>query len=156
MEQIEEKKIFLAYEIGLLIKAMQAFLEIIIGIVLFYINANKVISSILTTLHEELTEQPNNIFYNYLMNNTHQISSTGKYFLVFYLLSHGIIKLIIITGLFLKKKWAYPASIVGLGGLILYQIYHIVINRSAVLSVLTVMDIIILWLIYHEHKLKNN
>lgn len=155
MEQKEEKEIFVAYEIGLILKAVQAFFEVVIGAILFFLNTNKAINYILATLHEELTEDPNNFLYNYFLNNTHQISTTGKYFMVFYLLSHGIIKLAIIAGLFLKKKWAYPASIIGLGGLILYQIYHIIKNHSIILLVLTIMDIIILWLIYHEHEVKN-
>jgi uncharacterized membrane protein len=155
MKDNQEKEIFIVYEVGLLLKAIQAFIEIVIAILLYFINTNSMVNSILAILHEELTENPNSILYNYFIQNTHQITISGKYFLLFYLLSHGVIKLVIITGLFLRKKWAYPASIIGFGGLILYQIYHLVLNNSPVLLILTIMDIAILWLIWHEHKVKN-
>lgn len=71
MEKIDEKKIFIVYEFGLLLKAIQAFLEVGVGIILFFINTNKVINSILITLHEELVEDPNNFLYNYFIQNTH-------------------------------------------------------------------------------------
>lgn len=155
MDEIKEKEIFIAYEVGILFKAIQASLEILIGIILFFVNANYIINIILITLHEELTENPNSILYNYFIQNTHPITLDGKYFLIFYLLSHGLIKLVVITGLFLKKKWAYGASVIGLGGLILYQIYHLVLQNFPVLLVLIIMDIVIFWLILHEHKMKN-
>ena len=155
VDKIKEKRIFEVYEIGLVLKTIQALSEVVIGAVLAFISTNSIINYILSIIHGELVEDPNDLFANMILKNTHQISASGKYFLVFYLLSHGIIKLIIIGGLFLRKKWAYPASIIGLGGLILYQIYHLLINHSIALLIITIMDVVILWLIYHEHKVKN-
>jgi len=155
MEEINEKEIFVAYEVGLIFKISQAFLEVVGGVFLYFISMNKITNFVLNAVHSELIEDPKDFWANYFVQSTHQISTSGKYFIIFYLLTHGIIKLIIITGLILKKKWAYPLSIVGLGGLILYQIYHILMNNSVPLLIITIMDIVILWLIYHEHKVKN-
>ena len=154
----EEKKIFVVYEVSLILKAIQAFLEVIAGILLYIISANSLTTFILKIAHGELAEMPNDFMSHFLIKNADQLFITGKLFIVFYLLSHGVIKLIIIVGLFLKKRWAYPAAIIGLGGLILYQIYRFLINYSIFLLIITIMDIVILWLIWHEqrvgHKVK--
>ena len=155
MEIIEEKRIFVVYEYGLLFKALQAFLEIVAGVLFYAINTNKITTFILNIAHEELAETPHDIFSDFLINSANHLATSGKFYIIFFLLSHGIVKLILIMGLFLKKAWAYPASLIGLGGLIIYQIYRLFINHSILLLIFTIMDIIILWLIYREHKFQN-
>ncbi len=150
----EEKNIYIAYNVSLLLKFIQASLEVVSALFLYFVSTNRIINFLVTITHSELIEEPNNFIANFLVNNANHITSTGKLFIVYYLLSHGIIKVAIITGLYLRKAWAYPASLVGLGGLIIYQIYHIFKGHSILLIVLTVMDIIILWLIWREHQIK--
>jgi uncharacterized membrane protein len=154
VEETKEKKIFAVYEFGLLLKTMQALLEVGIGAVLYFISTNNIVNFILKIIHGELVEDPNDFFANLILKDVHQFSFSGKHFLIFYLLTHGIVKLIIIVGLLQRKKWAYPVAIFGLGGLIMYQIYHLLINHSIALLIITIIDIIILWLIFHEHKVK--
>jgi uncharacterized membrane protein len=150
----KEKRIFMAYELGLILKALQAFLEVIAGVLFYAISTNSMTTFILTVAHGELAEMPNDFLSDFLIKSAGQLSIQGKFFIVFYLLSHGVIKLIIIGGLYFKKRWAYPAALIGLGGLILYQIYRLAISHSIFLLALTVMDVIILWLIWHEHRVQ--
>ena len=154
MKIVEEKRIFVAYEVVLLLKATQAFLEIVAGALLYAITTSKALAFILAVAQEELTETPSDFLSNFLTTSAHQMSGSGKFFIIFYLLSHGIIKLVLIIGLFLKKSWAYPASLIGLGGLILYQIYRLITGHSIALLILTIMDIVILWLIWREHRVQ--
>lgn len=154
MDDRNEKRIFVVYEFGLLLKTVQALLEVVIGAVLYFISTNDIVNFILKIIHGELVEDPNDFFANLILKDVHKFSFSGKHFLIFYLLTHGIVKLIIIAGLLQRKEWAYPMAIVGLGGLILYQIYHLLINHSISLLIITIMDVIILWLIFHEHKVE--
>ena len=156
MKAIQEKRIFFAYEISLIFKATQAFLEVVAGMLLYAVSTSKITAFILTIAHGELAETPNDILSNFLIQSAQQFSTSGKFFVVFYLLTHGIIKLIIIFGLFFKKRWAFPASMLGFGSLILYQLYHLAVSYSVSLLVITLMDGIILWLIWHEHKMHKN
>jgi uncharacterized membrane protein len=52
-----------------------------------------------------------------------------------------------------NQLWAYPASLVVLGLFMIYQIYQIIIGHSALLIALTLFDMIIMWLIWHEYRL---
>jgi uncharacterized membrane protein len=154
MNKTEEKRIFVVYEVSLLLKALQAFLEIFAGFLLYVINTNKITSFILTIAHEELVETPRDPLSLFFIQSTNQLSASGKFYLVFYLLSHGVVKLILIIGLFKKKQWAYPASLIGLGGLIVYQWYRLSVTHSVLLFSLTLMDMFILWLIWREHQIE--
>ncbi len=154
MKEVQEKEIFVVYEAGLIFKGIQAFLEIVIGLLFYAVSTNTITTFLLYIAHGEFLEIPNDYLSDFLVKSAYQYTSSGKLFIVFYLLTHGIIKLVIIGGLFLKKKWAYPASLIGLGGLIIYQIYRLFVGYSIFLLVLSIMDIIILWLIWHEHRIK--
>lgn len=152
MKRTQEKQTSFAYHLGLWIKATQASLEIVAGILFYIINTNKLTTFILTAAHGEIAESPHGMLPNLLIKSVDQFSAAGKYFIAFYLLSHGVVKLFIIVGLFLKKPWAYPVSVVGFSALIFYQTYHFLINHSMALLLFTIMDLIILGLIIYEHR----
>jgi uncharacterized membrane protein len=59
----------------------------------------------------------------------------------------------LVAGLLRNKLWAYPASLVVLGLFIAYQFYRFSYTHGAGLIVLTVFDIIVMGLIWHEYRL---
>jgi uncharacterized membrane protein len=80
------------------------------------------------------------------------ISVGTQQFITFYLLSHGIINLILVLGLWKKKMWAYHASFIVLTIFSVYQICRYIYNPSLWLVILTVFDIVVIWLIWREYK----
>jgi uncharacterized membrane protein len=79
-------------------------------------------------------------------------SVASKDFYAFYLLSHGLIKLLLVIGLLRGKLWSYPASLAALGAFMVYQVYRYSYTHSPGLLVLTVFDAIVVWLIWQEWK----
>jgi len=61
--------------------------------------------------------------------------------------------LALVVGLLRNKLWSYPASLIVLALFILYQIYRFYYTQSAGLIVLTVFDVIVMILIWHEYGL---
>jgi uncharacterized membrane protein len=82
-----------------------------------------------------------------------EFSGATKNFYTFYLISHGVIKLGLVVGLLRGKLWSYPASLVVLGLFIIYQMYRFSYTHGLGLIVLTVFDIVVLGLIWHEYQL---
>lgn len=80
-------------------------------------------------------------------------SVATEHFYAFYLLSHGMVKLLLVIGLLKGKLWAYPASLVVFGLFILYQLYRFSYTHGAGLIVLTVLDVAVMVLIWHEYGL---
>ena len=62
-------------------------------------------------------------------------------------------KLLLLIGLLRNKLWSYPASLVVLGLFIVYQAYRFSYTRGVGLVVLTVFDLLVMGLIWHEYRL---
>ena len=76
-----------------------------------------------------------------------------QHFYAFYLLSHGIVKLALVVGLLMGRLWAYPASLAVMTLFIAYQLYRFTFTHSPGLIVLTVFDLVVIALIWHEYRL---
>ena len=98
-------------------------MEIIGGGFIFFINKAYITSFIISFTQEELSENPNDVIAHYVLNHNGDFLTSPQHFIAFYLLSHGIIKILLITGLLRNKLWAYPASIIVFSLFIIYQIY---------------------------------
>lgn len=79
-------------------------------------------------------------------------SIASKEFYAFYLLSHGLIKLLLVAGLLRGKLWSYPASLAALGAFMIYQVYRYSYTHSPGLLILTVFDAVVMVLIWHEWR----
>src|ERR1019366_3571924 len=102
---------------------------------------------------EELIEDPNDFIATHMLAMAQGFSVNSKNFYAFYLLSHGIVKLALVAGLLRNKLWAYPASLVVLAIFVAYQIYRFSDTQSIGLIVLTVFDLFVMVLIWHEYRL---
>jgi uncharacterized membrane protein len=80
-------------------------------------------------------------------------SVSDRHFYAFYLLSHGLIKIFLVAGLLRNKLWAYPAALVVMSLFILYQLYRYTYTQSFGLIVLSVFDIVVIALIWHEYRI---
>jgi uncharacterized membrane protein len=154
---ITSKKIHIIFIVSIILKALNAITEIIGGILIFIISQEFILKTVLFLTQEELSEDPRDLIANYLITSAQHFSLTAKHFIAFYLLSHGLIKLGVIVGLFKNKLWSYPASIVFFGLFVFYQIYRYSYTHSLWLLALTIFDLAVIWLIWSEYKnLKKN
>ena len=80
-------------------------------------------------------------------------SVASAHFYAFYMLSHGLIKLLLVIGLLKGKLCSYPASLAAAGAFIGYQLYRYSYTHSFGLLVLTVFDVIVMVLIWHEWQI---
>lgn len=145
-------RIHLYFQIGIIFKTIFAVLEIIGGSSLFFISHNFIVNAVLVLTQNELLEDPHDLIANYLLNASSHIFSSTQYFAAFYLLSHGLVKIIALVGLIKKKLWSYPISIFIFTVFIAYQLYRYTLTHSAWLLILTVIDAVVIWLIWQEFK----
>lgn len=62
-------------------------------------------------------------------------------------------KLALVIGLLREKLWAYPASLIALALFIAYQLYRYAFTNSVGLLALTVFDLFVMLLVWHEYRL---
>jgi uncharacterized membrane protein len=153
MALLEEKRIHKAFQISVFLKGGHAALELVGGVGLAFVSAGTITNLIVSLVQEELKDDPHDIIANYLFTFAQQLSVKTKTFAALYLLSHGVIKLILVVELLREKLWAYPASLVVLGVFIAYQAYRYTLTHSIGLIALSMFDLLVIILIWHEYRL---
>jgi len=76
-----------------------------------------------------------------------------QHFYAFYLLSHGLVKSVVVYGLLREKLWAYPASFVVFSLFIAYQLYRYSFTHDVALIALSIFDLFVIGLAVHEYRL---
>ena len=150
---MNEHRIHQIFEVSLLIKGAHALIECVGGIVLAFVSTNTIVSLANRLTQDELVEDPHDFIASHLMMLASNFSVTTQDFYAFYLLSHGIVKIALVVALLKNQLWAYPASLIVLGLFIAYQMYRFNYTGSAGLVVLTVFDLLVMVLIWHEYPL---
>lgn len=151
MTVLSEKRLHAAFEIGVILKGLNALVELAGGIALWFTSLEFIHSAVSALVHTELLDTHDRIDA-LLLRAAERVSVGGKDFAAFYLVSHGVVKLILVAGLLRNKLWAYPASLVVLGLFIAYQLYRLSFGFSLGLTLLTVFDAIVIALIWHEYR----
>jgi uncharacterized membrane protein len=144
-----------AYEIGIIVKGIDGILELIGGLLVLTISPHTVtgITNFLT--QDALQENPHNFIAVEIAKAGHHLASGHNVFAAAFLLTHGLVKVVLVTCLLLNKLWAYPWALVVLGLFLIYQIYLLITQPSFSMAFLSVLDVIIIWLIYREwHQIK--
>jgi uncharacterized membrane protein len=147
----EEKYIRQAFFLSLVFKAGIAAIETLCGFVLLF--TTKIILYLTAFIQNQLIEDPRDYFATHLQHLLPYFTNHSQRYVSFYLLAHGIVKLVLIVELFRKKLWAYPATVIFLFLFIVYQVFRLLTDGySLTLFLLTVLDLILIWLTWHEYR----
>jgi uncharacterized membrane protein len=142
------------FRISIALKGLHALLESIIGLTLFFAPArwlNRIVFRIARL--DFFSRNPHDIIGAHVRHMAVGITGTGRRFAAIYLLSHGLVKLVLVIELLRNRLWAYPLMIVMLSLFIGYQSYRFFLTHSIVMALLTVFDlsvIVLTWLEYRQ------
>lgn len=148
-----ERRIRSVFRVSVLLKAGHAFIEIVGGILLLFISPALITKFVTWVTYDDLLQDPHDMVANYLMHLAGDLSLSTTLFGAFYLLSHGVVKMILAVALLRSRLWAYPWSVWALVSFIVYQVYRYTITQSIFLILLTVFDIVVIWLIWAEYNI---
>ena len=137
------------FEVGVILKAVNAAAELLLGFLLLFVNVGGIIQSLAA---DALVEDPDNFLAHQLKTLATTLSPEAQFISALYLLSHGLIKAFLVAGLLRDKLWAYPASLAVLALFIAYQTITYLRTYSIPLLLLTLFDLVLIWLIYHEYQ----
>jgi len=150
---VDERRIHQIFEVSVLLKGAHALLECLGGASLALIGTDTVANFANGLAQYGLRKKSDDFVATHLLAWAQSFSVTTKNFYAFYLLSHGIIKLLLVVGLLRGKLWSYPASLIVLGLFIVYQLYRFSYTHGMGLILLSVFDVFVLALIWHEYRL---
>ena len=136
---MQERRVHQIFAVSVSLKGLHALLEIAGGIALYGFSADAIARWLdeidrggLVARYFDLSEQ---------------------HFYAFYLLSHGLVKVVLVYGLLKEKLWAFPASFVVFGAFIAYQLYRYSFTHELSLIFLSVFDLFVIALAIHEYRL---
>lgn len=147
---ITEHAIHKVFKVTVILKAINSALEILGGIVFLFTGS--ITSLVIFLTQQELVEDPNDFIATHVQHFIPYFTSHSQFFIAAYLISHGVIKLFLVIGLIRNKLWAYPVAIGVFGAFILYQIYRYTHTHSVFLVFLTVFDLFLIAITWHEYK----
>src|SRR6202158_1004714 len=152
MTALDEKTFRLLFRISLLLKTAFSLLEIVGGVLAYFISQQYLLHLVTTITQEELTEDPRDFVAHLLIQSAQQLSVSAQHFAAFYLLSHGVIKTFLIVGLLREKLRYYPLSMLVFGAFVAYQLFRFQVTHSLWLMAITILDIVVIAMTWHEYR----
>jgi uncharacterized membrane protein len=141
-----------AFEVGILLKGLDGLLEVAGGILLFFIRPEYLNHLAITLTQHELTEDPRDFLATHLLHSTQNLAAGSLVFAALYLLSHGLVKLVLVWEILHNRLWAYLGLIYLTIGFMIYQVYRFTYSHSISLVLLTVFDGVIVYLTVVEYR----
>lgn len=140
------------FRAGITLKGIDGVLEIIGGILLWFVKPSEMSWMMQTLCQHELSRDPNDFLVRGLLHQSDKLANIDSTFASLFLFSHGVVKLVLIIGLWLDRLWAYPLTILVFGAFGAYQMYRFTHTHSLALVILTIFDIALIYLTAREYK----
>jgi uncharacterized membrane protein len=147
-----EQRLHRFFEITLLLKAAFAAGEIVAAIGVYVVPLSAVSRFVGAVTHAEMMRHAPASVAAHLADWAQSLSVSTKDFVAFYLLSHGAVKLWVIAGLLRERLWYYPLALVIFAAFILYQLHRYTLTHSVSLLLITVIDLVVIALTWHEYR----
>ncbi len=135
-------------------KGAVGLLQVVGGALLGLVSRAQLTRLAVLVTRPELSEDPGDAISTFLRHSAEQFGSGTQAFASWYLVAHGLIKIVLVVALLRRKMWSYPASIWILGGFIGYQCWRYAQTHSPWLVALTALDILVVALVWREWKLR--
>jgi uncharacterized membrane protein len=142
-----------AFRVGLFLKALNGLLETLGGVLLLVVNPQQINHFVNWLTADELATNPNDFISNHIVTAAHHLTGASLLFGAVYLLSHGIVKLILVVEVLRDHLWAYIGLIVVTTGFVIYQLYSLIFVKVTISFILlTIFDVIIIYLTQKEYR----
>lgn len=150
---VPETDIRRVYQVRLWLKGAHSLVKGLGGLALAFLSHDLILRIVSTLTSAELLEDPRDLVANAVRTAADGFTIDSQSFMAWYLFSHGLIKLVIVAAVLANWLWAYPAFIAAMIGFILHQLYRMSFDVTFVLVAITVLDLVVLFLAWHEYGL---
>jgi uncharacterized membrane protein len=141
-----------AFRVSLYLKGLDGLLEIIGGTLLLLVRPDQINHWAARLTQGELSGDSHDFIANHILKSAHNLTGASLVFGAAYLLSHGIVKLVLVIEVLRNHLWAYIALIAVTSLFVIYQIYRLTDKFSISLILLTLFDLLIIYLTQKEYR----
>ncbi|MFT3974216.1 MAG: DUF2127 domain-containing protein [Amaricoccus sp.] len=139
------------FEGAILLKGAFALLEASAGLLLWLIGPTPILR-LIARINAVRPGDHTDWLATTLLHAAQSFSVQAEKFFAVYLFAHGMVKLSLVLGLFRRKRWAYPTSIVVMSMFVAYQMWRFSLTFGLGLLALSIFDSILVALIWREWR----
>ena len=147
-----EKMLNRAFVIGVSLKGLQALFEFGCGVSLLFADNQAIKRVVERVTMMELSAHPGDFVARYVLSMAQGLSLGTQQFYALYLAGHGLVKVLLVIGMLRNKIWSYLLALLALGLFVCYQLYRFSQGHSAGLLILTLFDLVVIFLIYRQYR----
>jgi uncharacterized membrane protein len=140
------------FEVSMVLKGLDGLLEVLGGLLLLVVSPATIDRIVGALTQHELSQDSHDFLATHALHFANGLTETAVFLGALYLLSHGLVKIVLVYAVLRTKLWAYPWMIAFLAVFIVYQIYRMTFAPSLGLAALTIFDIFVAWLTYLEYR----
>ena len=149
----QQRTLHLLFLFSVWIKGIAGIAETLAGVAIPFVSQKMLVSLVVLFTAPELDEDPDDWLANYLSGAVQGFSSSSQSFASAYLITHGLIKVILVASLLWGRNlWVYAASMWALVAFIAYQMWLYSRTPSLWLILLTVLDLVVIYLVWREYQ----
>jgi uncharacterized membrane protein len=148
----QERDLLWFFDLALILKIVNGSLEMLSALLILFVPPTLVLKLAEFATSNELSQDPTDPIATAIRNAAHTFTIHTHYLLALYLAAHGTIKVLLVIGIFAKKKIAYPLFMVALALFGGYEIYRGFMLNDLLLKALAVFDLSLLLLTSHEYR----
>ena len=141
-----------AFRTSLYLKGLDGLLETFGGILLLLLKPAQINHFARWITQGELSQDRHDFIANHILKTAHDLTGASLIFGALYLLSHGIVKIYLVFEVLRNHLWAYLALIAVTGIFVIYQLYRLAVKFSVSLLLLTIFDLVIIYLTQKEYR----
>ncbi|GAB3631098.1 DUF2127 domain-containing protein [Microbacterium shaanxiense] len=141
------------FDASIILKGISGALELIGGVALFFVSADQIRHLLSWVSAHALVVNPHSALAQWIEHLADRMGADATVFAAWYLILHGVIKVVLVWALLREKLWAYPWMLVALGLFIAYQCYELVVHFGWWMFALTIFVVFIVFLTTREWQL---
>ncbi len=140
------------FDILVVIKGIDGFLEIIGGFLLMRISTERLSEMIIFLTQYELSNDPDDVIAHAVLGFASHLQIGTKVFSTIYLLGHGFLKVILVYNLLKERMWVFPVAIGVIEIFVLYQTYRFSVHQSIGIGIINIIDMLAIAFIWSEWR----
>jgi uncharacterized membrane protein len=141
-----------SFRVGITLKGLDGILEVLASLALYLTSPAQMTEFVRRLVEHMVARMPNGYLAAHLIAASQKLNNDSREFAVVYLLTHGLVKVILVVCLWMNKLWAYPLTIAVFGLFMIYQMGRFAHTHSISMVLLTVFDGLIIYLTWMEFQ----
>jgi len=147
-----QKRLHRLFEVAILIKGIDGLLETVAGFLLVFVPLHSLNDIVAFVIDKELSTDPADWIVDLLSHVSVAISTDAKRLASLYLISHGLVKLLLVFALWREWRAAFPVALAFMALFVVFQVHRYTHTHSVWLLVFASIDAAVAWLIWREYR----